>query len=239
MSIIYLSEEDELQNEEIEGFFKDQECHVKWFSIRDGYGFVCSNDNKELENVDIFLHYSKIDQEKRCGQAYLRPGDVILCDISKGSKGPQVEKINEYLTLHKTNPCYLVKCEGSVKWFNAKDDFGFIRLTKIIDYRGVIMEETQVDLENKKYENSFPRDKVSDSRKYRFKEEESSQNHEGTELDIVDEVISQTKDIFIPGKKIPMMGISKTDLVQGRECICSFLIDEHGNRICQSISFED
>jgi cold shock CspA family protein len=94
-------------------------CTVKWFRQEDGYGFILS----ETINSDIFIHCSKIDLFKT--GSFLLPNDILNCKIILGIRGPQVEEIYEYNLLPRENN--LKSCEGFVKWFNVKADFGFIK----------------------------------------------------------------------------------------------------------------
>jgi len=61
------------------------EGKVKWFNQRKGYGFIASEDGR-----DVFVHYSNIDGE---GFKTLAEGDDVSFDIAEGEKGPRAENI--------------------------------------------------------------------------------------------------------------------------------------------------
>ena len=201
MIVIYLNNKkkaEKLSKESI--MFDNEECSIKWFSVRDGYGFVSSIHNPRLENVDIFLHCSKINQDDQSSSMQnVKPGDILFCDISQGTKGPQVEQINKYISVDRPpSVSAIVKCRGIVKWFNPKDDFGFVKLVEFLDYCSPVDNNS----------NNAINDTLG-------------------------------KDVFVPGKKLQMMGIKRSDLVQNRKCICFFRIDEQQNRVCENLIFED
>jgi len=52
---------------------------VKWFNPRKGYGFIGTDDGR-----DVFVHYSSIAGD---GFKTLGEGDVVLFDIVEGEKG--------------------------------------------------------------------------------------------------------------------------------------------------------
>ena len=58
---------------------------VKWFSNQKGYGFIQTDDGK-----DIFVHFSAIESEcfKTLGQ-----GQEVEFEISDGPKGPQAANV--------------------------------------------------------------------------------------------------------------------------------------------------
>ena len=58
---------------------------VKWFNPRKGYGFIATEDGR-----DIFVHYASIS-----GQGYktLNEGDAVSFDIVEGEKGPRAENV--------------------------------------------------------------------------------------------------------------------------------------------------
>ena len=61
------------------------EGKVKWFNARKGYGFISTDDGK-----DIFVHYSNISSE---GYKSLAEGDPVSFDIVDGEKGPRAENV--------------------------------------------------------------------------------------------------------------------------------------------------
>lgn len=52
---------------------------VKWFNPRKGYGFIGTNDGR-----DVFVHYSSISGD---GFKTLGEGDAVQFDIAEGEKG--------------------------------------------------------------------------------------------------------------------------------------------------------
>ncbi|NLH40419.1 MAG: cold-shock protein [Planctomycetes bacterium] len=52
---------------------------VKWFNPRKGYGFIGTEDGR-----DVFVHFSCISGD---GFKTLDEGDVVLFDIAEGEKG--------------------------------------------------------------------------------------------------------------------------------------------------------
>jgi CspA family cold shock protein len=54
---------------------------VKWFNPKKGYGFITSEDGKE-----IFVHFSSLQGE---GFKTLREGDEVKFEITQGEKGDQ------------------------------------------------------------------------------------------------------------------------------------------------------
>ncbi len=55
------------------------EGKVKWFNPRKGYGFIGTDDGR-----DVFVHYSSIAAE---GFKTLDEGDVVLFEVVQGEKG--------------------------------------------------------------------------------------------------------------------------------------------------------
>ena len=58
---------------------------VKWFSNQKGYGFIQTDDGK-----DIFVHFSAIESE---GFKTLGQGQEVEFEISAGPKGPQAANV--------------------------------------------------------------------------------------------------------------------------------------------------
>jgi cold shock protein len=61
------------------------EGKVKWFNTRKGYGFISTDDGK-----DIFVHYSNIESD---GYKTLAEGDPVTFDVVDGEKGPRAENV--------------------------------------------------------------------------------------------------------------------------------------------------
>lgn len=63
---------------------------VKWFSAPKGYGFITTDEGK-----DIFVHFSAIEAE---GYKSLKENDAVEFEVAQGAKGEQasnVKLINE------------------------------------------------------------------------------------------------------------------------------------------------
>jgi CspA family cold shock protein len=58
---------------------------VKWFNAEKGYGFITSEDGK-----DVFAHFSQIQKD---GFKSLEEGEAVSFDITEGQKGPQASNI--------------------------------------------------------------------------------------------------------------------------------------------------
>jgi cold shock protein len=58
---------------------------VKWFSNQKGYGFITTEDGK-----DVFAHYSAI---KGDGYKTLEEGEEVEFDVTQGPKGDQATNI--------------------------------------------------------------------------------------------------------------------------------------------------
>ena len=61
------------------------EGKVKWFNPRKGYGFIATEDGR-----DIFVHYASISGE---GYRTLAEGDPVTFDIVEGEKGLRAENV--------------------------------------------------------------------------------------------------------------------------------------------------
>ena len=61
------------------------EGKVKWFNSRKGYGFIATDDGR-----DIFVHYASISGE---GYRTLAEGDPVTFDIVEGEKGLRAENV--------------------------------------------------------------------------------------------------------------------------------------------------
>ncbi|HYD67205.1 cold-shock protein [Azospirillum sp.] len=109
---------------------------VKWFNPTKGFGFVTPEDG----SPDAFLHSTVLQFS---GHDALADGTTIVCDLSRGPKGPQVANIHSVDTStaapgrpqraprdsggwgdHGGGATETV--EGTVKWFNVTKGFGFI-----------------------------------------------------------------------------------------------------------------
>jgi len=58
---------------------------VKWFNPRKGYGFIATEDGR-----DIFVHYASISGD---GYKTLVEGDAVSFDIVEGEKGLRAENV--------------------------------------------------------------------------------------------------------------------------------------------------
>jgi len=58
---------------------------VKWFSDSKGYGFIETDDGK-----DVFVHFSAIQSE---GYKSLAEGQAVEFEIVDGAKGPQASNV--------------------------------------------------------------------------------------------------------------------------------------------------
>ena len=58
---------------------------VKWYNPKKGYGFITSEDGKE-----IFVHFSSLQGE---GFKTLREGDEVKFEITQGEKGEQATNV--------------------------------------------------------------------------------------------------------------------------------------------------
>ena len=61
------------------------EGKVKWFNPRKGYGFIATEDGK-----DVFVHYASISGD---GYKTLVEGDTVSFDVVEGEKGPRAENV--------------------------------------------------------------------------------------------------------------------------------------------------
>ena len=58
---------------------------VKWFNEKKGYGFITTEDGK-----DVFVHFSAIQGE---GFKSLNEGGEVECEVTQGPKGPQAANV--------------------------------------------------------------------------------------------------------------------------------------------------
>lgn len=64
---------------------KRQKGTVKWFNDQKGYGFITTDDGKE-----IFVHHSAISGE---GYKSLAEGQAVTFEVTRGQKGDQAVNI--------------------------------------------------------------------------------------------------------------------------------------------------
>lgn len=60
---------------------------VKWFNAQKGFGFITTNDGK-----DVFVHYSSIESD---GFKSLEEGQKVSFDITEGDKGEQATNVRK------------------------------------------------------------------------------------------------------------------------------------------------
>jgi len=60
---------------------------VKWFSNQKGYGFITTDDGK-----DVFVHYSAVEGD---GFKTLQEGMKVQFEITQGPKGEQATKVTK------------------------------------------------------------------------------------------------------------------------------------------------
>jgi CspA family cold shock protein len=58
---------------------------VKWFNVQKGYGFITTEDNR-----DVFVHHSEIQGG---GFASLKENEEVEFEIKKGPKGDQAVSV--------------------------------------------------------------------------------------------------------------------------------------------------
>ena len=58
---------------------------VKWFNAEKGYGFITSEDGK-----DVFVHYSAIQSD---GYKTLDEGASVQFDVTESDRGPQASNV--------------------------------------------------------------------------------------------------------------------------------------------------
>ncbi len=63
-----------------------QQGTVKWFNAKKGYGFILSEDEKE-----IFVHFSALNMD---GFKELKDGEKVEYEIVDGDKGPQASNVS-------------------------------------------------------------------------------------------------------------------------------------------------
>ena len=60
---------------------------VKWFNDRKGYGFINTEDGR-----DIFVHFSSIDAT---GFKTLSEGDQVSFDVEESDRGPEAKNVKK------------------------------------------------------------------------------------------------------------------------------------------------
>ncbi|MBW1838188.1 MAG: cold shock domain-containing protein [Deltaproteobacteria bacterium] len=60
---------------------------VKWFNDRKGYGFINTEDGR-----DIFVHFSSIDAT---GFKSLSEGDQVSFDVEESDRGPEAKNVKK------------------------------------------------------------------------------------------------------------------------------------------------
>jgi len=58
---------------------------VKWFNDAKGYGFIATDEGK-----DLFVHFSAINMD---GRKTLHEGQQVEFEVSDGPKGPQASNV--------------------------------------------------------------------------------------------------------------------------------------------------
>ncbi|MGH1375197.1 MAG: cold shock domain-containing protein [Alphaproteobacteria bacterium] len=100
--------------------------HLKWFNGTKGFGFVVPED----ESYDAFLHVTTLQQS---GLHSIGEGAILLCTVSNGDKGRQVQEVLEVLDKGALSTAPEINEEtgmatmgGLVKWYKPEKGFGFI-----------------------------------------------------------------------------------------------------------------
>ena len=62
---------------------------VKWFDDIKGYGFIATDEGK-----DLFVHFSAIMMEGRNGRKNLQEGQRVEFEVTDGPKGPQAANVS-------------------------------------------------------------------------------------------------------------------------------------------------
>jgi CspA family cold shock protein len=58
---------------------------VKWFDARKGYGFITTEDGK-----DVFVHFSSIQED---GYKSLNDGEKVTFEVDNGQRGPVAKNV--------------------------------------------------------------------------------------------------------------------------------------------------
>ncbi|MFQ5796699.1 MAG: cold shock domain-containing protein [Candidatus Bipolaricaulia bacterium] len=60
---------------------------VKWFSDQKGYGFIETQDGR-----DVFVHFSEIQGD---GFKTLKEGDQVECEVIEEGRGPKAKNVRK------------------------------------------------------------------------------------------------------------------------------------------------
>ena len=69
----------------VKGYWLSPGGIVKWFNAEKGYGFITSEDGK-----DVFVHYSSINSE---GFKTLEEGQTVTYDVVESDRGQQANNV--------------------------------------------------------------------------------------------------------------------------------------------------
>lgn len=115
--------------------------HLKWFNYVKGYGFVTTDDGK-----DVFLHLSCL---RKAGLSFIEEGSEIWCNAVDGSRGLQATVVTQVRPVIASEPSRQYQSEAAtaigqpgdasqeadgelldatVKWFNKIRGYGFLNV---------------------------------------------------------------------------------------------------------------
>lgn len=148
-----------------ENVHKKIECFVKWFRQEDGFGFLKSR----ALNKEIFIHNSVLDPTTVTSMA---PGDMLVCDVIQGMRGPQVDMVYSYTPQSQTTQAQEQDeyFEGNIKWFNVKSDFGFVKGIEESGNRDIFLPGNKLRSIGVKTDKIYPNQPVTFSFKMAFKD---------------------------------------------------------------------